>query len=179
MKPLALIGYRGCGKSTVGPLVAARLGWAFVDADRELEIETGRTIAEIIRSEGEDKFRDLETSMLQKLLKPETILATGGGAVLRTLNREWLCNHSTVVWLQAPAEHLWERIRADARNVRPNLTALGGLEEVRQLLNVREPLYRETAHFSIDAIHSPETTVEELLSILSESLPGGLSKLPS
>ncbi len=171
-RPLSLIGYRGCGKSTVGPMLATRLGWAFVDADRKLEVEAGRTIAEIFRSDGEETFRDLESSMLQKLLQPETVLATGGGAILRPINREWLRSHSTVVWLQAPAEHLWERIRADARSIRPNLTVLGGLEEVRQLSMVREPLYRETAHFTINAIRKPEAIVEELLSI-------ALSKLPS
>lgn len=170
MKKLALIGYRGAGKSTVAAAVARRLGWEWVDADVQLEQHHGLTIREIFARHGEPVFRDWETQRLLELLeRNQVVLALGGGVVLRPENRQAL-RQATVVWLTAPAELLLQRIEADhsTQARRPNLTAQGGLEEVRQLLAQRAPLYRECADFAVDiAGKSPDEVAEEIVSLVS------------
>src|SRR2546421_373945 len=101
MSRIVLIGYRGTGKSTARRLLAARLGWHFLDADAELEARAGRTIADVFRAEGEPGFRDRESAVLAELvLVPDHVIATGGGVVLRPGNRELLKAAGFVAWLQ-------------------------------------------------------------------------------
>ena len=166
MSRIYLIGYRGCGKSTVGPLLAARLGWAFVDADAELEARAGRTIAAIFRTDGEPAFRELEAGVLRDLAARERlVVGTGGGAILREANREVLRATGFAVWLHAPAELLFARMQSDAssHSRRPNLTAGGGFAEVQSLLAVREPLYRAASHSTIDGSLSPDRATAAIL----------------
>jgi shikimate kinase len=151
---ITLIGYRGSGKSAVAPLVAQRLGWAWIDADAEIERRAGRTIREIFDADGEPRFRELERETLAELLMREQIVvAAGGGAVLDAGTRRRMREAGPVVWLEAPADVLHARITADASTAarRPNLTARGGVDEIREMLAKREPLYRETATIVIDA----------------------------
>ena len=163
-----LIGARGAGKSTVGRAVAARLGWVFVDADECIESDAGMTIAEIFAAEGEARFRDREAKVLAELCQREKhVLATGGGVVLRPANRELVKVSGFVVWLRASPEAAFARLQADPTTAsrRPNLTAHGGLEEVRTVMAAREPLYAECADFAIatDAM-SPEAVADAILS---------------
>lgn len=165
---LFLIGSRGTGKSTVGPALAGRLGWGFVDADEQIELAAGKAIAEIFAAEGEAGFRDRESAVLSELCGlTEHVVATGGGVVLRPGNRERLRKAGFVVWLTADPETAWARLRVDPTTAarRPNLTPRGGLEEVRHLMAAREPLYRETADFVIDTGKlSPEALATAILS---------------
>jgi shikimate kinase len=163
---LHLIGYRGSGKTTVGPVLAARLGRAFVDADVVLEADAGMSIADIFAAEGEGGFRARETATLRKLTAGSAaVIATGGGIVLRPENRDLLRSSGFVVWLAVEPEVLWERIAADPTTAarRPNLTAAGGVAEVRQLLAAREPLYRQLAQFVAAAARSPEDVAADIL----------------
>jgi shikimate kinase len=155
---LALIGYRGSGKTAVAQAVALRLGWDWVDADVEIELRAGKSIAAIFADDGEQSFRDLEHTVLAELIhRRRTVLAFGGGVVLRAGNRRLLrsaCEPGggKVVWLKASPETLWRRIQADPATAqrRPNLTVAGGLDEIGQLLGQREALYRECADYEID-----------------------------
>jgi shikimate kinase len=152
--PIVLIGYRGTGKTTVARLLAERLGLRWLDADVELEARAGKTIARIFADDGEQAFRSLEAQVLAEALQGrDLVIAAGGGAVLRDDNRALLRGTPAVVWLEARPETLHARIQADAATSarRPNLTAGGGLEEVRQLLARRAPLYAECAKLRIDA----------------------------
>ena len=162
---LFLIGARGTGKSTVGRVLAARLGWAFVDADEHLEAAAGRTIAEIFHAEGEAGFRDREAATLTELGgRTEHVIATGGGVVLRQGNRERL-RSGIVIWLQASPEAAFARMQSDPTTAsrRPNLTAAGGLDELRTLMAAREPLYREVADFILDTANlSPEAAADAI-----------------
>jgi shikimate kinase len=170
MNHLFLIGYRGCGKSSVGPLVASRLGRPFLDADVALEADAGMCIRDLFSREGEGGFRDRETATLRKLAAGEpAVIATGGGIILRPENRELLRASGLVVWLTAPAELLWDRISMDPTTAarRPNLAG-GGPDEVRALLAVREPLYAATAHAVVDAARSPEEVAGDILSAVGE-----------
>jgi shikimate kinase len=146
---LALIGYRGTGKSTVGRILAGRLNRPFLDADREIEARAGRPIPTIFTEWGEPAFRDWEERTLAELTAahPAAVLATGGGAVLRAANRRRIAGFGFVVWLTAHPAELARRLEADGRGLaaRPALTPAGTLEEIAQVLAVRSPFYRGLA----------------------------------
>ena len=162
-----LIGYRGTGKSTVGRLLADRLGWAFVDADEQTEAAAGMSIAEIFAAEGEPGFRDRESATLLVLADlTQYVVATGGGVILRPTNRERL-RRGFVAWLRVTPEVAFARLQGDPSSTtrRPKLTPAGGLEEIRTLITTREPLYRECADFVIDTDgQSPDAVASAILS---------------
>jgi shikimate kinase len=174
MPLLFLIGYRGSGKTTVGRLVADRLGWAFLDADAVLEERYGRTIREIFAAEGEAGFRDKEAAVLADLCtRTDTVIATGGGIVLRDENRRLLKRHGFVAWLTADPLTLLARIQADHTTTerRPDLAG-GGLAEVEQLLAVREPLYRACADVVVPVgALSPERAADAILAACPDRCP--------
>lgn len=150
---LALIGYRGTGKSTVARRLALELACDWVDADVEIELRAGKSIAAIFAEEGEARFRNLEAEVLAGLVTRDgVVLALGGGVVLRPDNRRQLARCGKVVWLQASPATILRRVEADSTTAerRPRLTTAGGQEEVVRLLNEREPLYRECAQLKID-----------------------------
>jgi shikimate kinase len=146
---LVLIGYRGTGKSTVGRIVAERSGRRFVDADREIEARTGRSIRSIFAEGGEPAFRESEERTLAELVveAPGAVLATGGGAVLREANRRRLREFGFIAWLSADPTELARRLGADTSGLaeRPALTAAGTLEEIARVLADRTPLYQGLA----------------------------------
>ncbi|MCC6419541.1 MAG: shikimate kinase [Gemmataceae bacterium] len=162
-----LVGYRGTGKSTVARLLAERLGWDWVDADAVLEERYGQTIRQIFAAEGETGFRDKEDAVLEDLSRGQRrVIATGGGVILRETNRQRLRAAGRVVWLVADARTIWERLQRDPTTGerRPALT-VGGLAEVEQLLQVREPLYRACADLVVDTVgRSPAEVVAAILS---------------
>jgi shikimate kinase len=163
---LFLIGYRGSGKTTVGRIVAERLGWSFVDADTVLESRYRQTIRAIFAAEGEAGFREKEAAVLTDLCtRTETVIATGGGIVLRAGNRELLKQHGFVAWLTAEPATLLERIEGDPTTLerRPALS-VGGRAEIEQLLAVREPLYRACADVVVPVgALSPEQAADAIL----------------
>jgi shikimate kinase len=169
---IALIGYRGTGKSTIGKHLAATLHMDFVDADLLLVQRAGKTIKEIFETEGEPAFRDRESTIIRELAtRKETLIAAGGGAVLREENRTALRNAAVVVWLQADPETLHARIAADqaTASTRPNLTASGGIAEVQTLLATRTPLYQATSHLTLDvSTLSIEAAATEITRLLHE-----------
>jgi shikimate kinase len=139
----------GSGKSTVGKAVARRLGLPFVDCDLSIERRIGCSILEFFERNGEDAFRDLEMETLAALvLDGPSVIATGGGIVLRERNRELLRARTRCVYLCAPLELLWERLRRDRR--RPLLQVADPQARLRTMASEREPLYRETAEFMIE-----------------------------
>ena len=149
MRGIFLIGLMGAGKTTVGRSLAQRLGLQFVDSDHEIEREQGCTIAALFARDGEAGFRDIEARMIDALTRREgIILATGGGAVLRAENRKVLRERGTVVYLRATPDDLAHRLRHDRS--RPLLQRGDARAKLHELFRVRDPLYRETAHFVID-----------------------------
>ncbi len=164
---IALIGLRGCGKTTVGREVARLLGGESVDTDDVVIERAGRSIAEIFANEGEAGFRKRESeAILEVAQNPPAVISVGGGAVLQQENIEALRSVATVVWLTAPAGTLYRRISTDPTTPRsrPPLTALSGIEEVQQLLNERRPFYSRVADFQIDtAGREPKVIAEEIV----------------
>ncbi len=161
-----LVGMMGAGKTSVGRLLAKRLGKSFQDSDHLIEAQTGVRIATIFELEGEEGFRARESAALAQLCTlPDVVLATGGGAILRECNREVLHAHGTVVYLRAGVNDLWARTRQD-RN-RPLLQTADPLGRLTELHTMRDPLYEQTAHLVID---TGSQTLKTLVARLEERL---------
>ncbi|MDF2439908.1 MAG: shikimate kinase [Abditibacteriota bacterium] len=159
-RPVFLIGFMGCGKSSVGRFVARRLKAPFVDLDTCIEEHAGMSIAKLFATQGEDAFRCIETQVLAKSARQIAIIATGGGVVTREQNRAILKQASqagaaSVVYLRARPETLATRIRRQP-GVRPLIDGQSTLNHaqtaarVQELLAARAPLYEECADSIID-----------------------------
>lgn len=146
---IVLIGLPGSGKSSVGRQLARRLQLPFFDSDHVIEQRLGCSIREYFEREGEERFRDLEESVIDQLTQnPKCVLSTGGGAVLRAANRQHLRQRGQVVYLNSSPDELFRRLRHDVN--RPLLQVADPLGRLRELHALRDPLYRETAHFTIE-----------------------------
>ncbi|MUT66769.1 AAA family ATPase [Paenibacillus sp. NEAU-GSW1] len=145
---IVLVGFMGTGKSTVSRLLADKLGWLRFDSDEEIERSEGRKISSIFQSEGEQAFRQIESSVLAKLLDADNnaVIATGGGAVLLERNRDAMLSHSSVIALMADAEHIIERVKSDTS--RPLLKG-DVAANVRRILDERKHAY-DFAHLKLD-----------------------------
>jgi shikimate kinase len=145
----SLIGLPGSGKSTVGRQLARRLQLPFMDSDQVIEERLGCPIRQYFEREGEESFRDVEAAVIDDLTQADRgILSTGGGAVLRASNRLHLHDRGQVIYLKSTPDELFRRLRHD-RN-RPLLQVADPLARLRDLHAIRDPLYRETAHFTIE-----------------------------
>jgi shikimate kinase len=168
---LTLVGYRASGKTTIGRMIAARLGWPFVDADEALERRLGTTIADFFTGHGEAAFREQEARQLAELLAaaPPQVLATGGGCVLREDNRRLLRERGgLVVYLEAPVAFLQHRLRHHTGG-RPSLTGATVADEIPLLLAQRDPLYREVATAVARADRAEKALVKELSAMVENS----------
>lgn len=140
----------GCGKSTVGRHLARQLALRFVDSDSEIEKRIGMPIRAFFAEQGEDAFRDVEQDVIENLShQPGQVLATGGGAVLRPSNRDALHSRTHVFYLRSTPEELGRRLRHDSH--RPLLQVADPHARLRELYRERDPLYRRTAHFVVEA----------------------------
>jgi shikimate kinase len=147
---IALIGLPGSGKSTVGQLLAHQLKLDFIDSDAVIETRLCEPIRSYFEQHGEFAFRDIEEQVIQELTHYKAgVLATGGGAVIRGTNRQRLRQCSKVIYLQCSAELLYSRLKNDTQ--RPLLQVEDPLLRLRELYKQRDPLYRQTAHFTINA----------------------------
>ena len=140
----------GCGKSTVGRHLARQLNLRFVDSDTEIEQHIGMPIRRYFDEQGEAAFRDIEQDVIDTLTQQAgLVVATGGGAVLRPSNRDALHSRSHVFYLRNTPEELHRRLRHDTH--RPLLQVADPLQRLRELYRDRDPLYRRTAHFVVEA----------------------------
>ena len=147
---IVLIGLPGSGKSTAARTLARRLSLDLADSDQVIEQRLGCSIRSYFDSHGEQAFRDVEEAVIDELTQdsPHLVLATGGGAVLRPINRQRLRERGTVIYLRAAPEQLFKRLRHDTK--RPLLQGGDALKKLRDLYDERDPLYRECAHFVVD-----------------------------
>jgi XRE family aerobic/anaerobic benzoate catabolism transcriptional regulator len=155
---IALIGLRGAGKSTLGKMLAKRIGWSFVELNKEIEAQNGLSVAEIIALYGQEGFRRMEQAALGQLLarKELMVLATGGGIVSEPLTFDLILSSFYTIWLKAEPEEHMARVRRQG-DLRPMADDRSAMAELRNILLSREPLYArasavvDTAGLSVDA----------------------------
>ncbi|MCW8918263.1 MAG: shikimate kinase AroK [Gammaproteobacteria bacterium] len=159
MSAIILVGPMGSGKSTIGRQLATALKKEFRDSDHEIVARTGASIPLIFEIEGEEGFRKREAAMLDELTQLDGIvLATGGGAVLREENRQHLAQRGVVIYLYASVEQLFERTARD-RN-RPLLQTENPRQKLQQLMEQRDPLYREVADM---VVHTDDRSIRSVV----------------
>ena len=164
---IVLIGYRGTGKSTVGRLLAARLGRELVSTDAEIIKRAQHSIPEIIAQKGWEHFRDLESDICREFAgRDQLVIDTGGGVILRVQNVEALKKNGTVFWLTASVETIAKRIGSN--NQRPSLTGTKSfVDEIQDVLRERTPKYQAAADHSIATDNrSVNQLVETILTLL-------------
>ena len=165
---IVLIGFMGCGKSTVGKLLAAKTGYTLVDADSYIEQKENMTINEIFATKGEDYFRSIETEVVKELSQKEgLIVATGGGMVLKKENADYLRSTGFCVWLKVSPETVLERLRNDT--TRPLLQRADKETAVKELMAAREPIYKSACHAQVCADGNAEITANSILLLFDES----------
>jgi XRE family aerobic/anaerobic benzoate catabolism transcriptional regulator len=155
---IALIGLRGAGKSTLGKMLAKKIGWSFVELNKEIEAQNGLSVAEIIALYGQEGFRRMEQNALGQLLarKELMVLATGGGIVSEPLTFDLILSSFYTIWLKAEPEEHMARVRRQG-DLRPMADDRSAMAELRNILISREPLYSrasavvDTAGLSVDA----------------------------
>lgn len=170
-RTIALTGMPGAGKSTVGRIVAGRLGRHFIDVDDEVEQALGRPISTIVAEAGIAYFREYEHQMLRKVLRhDDLVVGLGGGAVMRDANVAELLLTGVLVHLDVPLATLVRRITADPREVavRPLLSG-DPVEALTRLHQERDARYREVAEAVIDASSRPEDVAEAVLAWAREA----------
>jgi shikimate kinase len=167
---LFLIGYRCTGKSTIGKSIAMTIAWSFVDSDILVIKECGKSIKDIVDTEGWEAFRRRERSTLKQICtKKRQVVATGGGVVLDADNVEAMRTSGMVIWLGATAETIQKRMLQDenTRALRPALTDKGRMEEIEDMLLKRNPYYESASDFSI---HTDDVPVNEITEIIIQKL---------
>lgn len=168
---LSLVGLPGGGKSTVGRQLAKRLKARFIDSDAVLEERIGMPIRLFFEQHGEAAFRDHEEAVIDELTREpgcegvSLVIATGGGAVLREINRQRLKERTSVVYLRSTPDELFRRLRHDTQ--RPLLQVKDPMAKLRELYEQRHPLYESTAHHCID---TGRPSVSALVGMIVEQL---------
>lgn len=163
---LFLIGPMGAGKTTMGRQLSRKLHMDFFDSDRVIEEHTGADIPLIFELEGEQGFRKREQEAIDELTqKSNIVLATGGGAILKSENREHLKNRGVVIYLHSDISHLLERTKHDKN--RPLLQTDDPGAKLRELMSAREPLYRETADI---VINTGEKSIRSVINVILDKL---------
>lgn len=174
---IALIGLRGAGKSTLGRLLAKKIGWHFVELNKEIETQNGLSVAEIIALYGQEGFRRLEQAALNRLLarRELMVLATGGGIVSEPLTFDLILSSFYTVWLKAEPEEHMARVRGQG-DLRPMADDRSAMAELRNILTSREPLYAranavvDTAGLAVDA--AAARLIDTVKGVLQSAAPG-------
>ena len=167
---VALIGLRGAGKSTLGRLAAKRLRWKFIELNREVERDSGFSMAEIFRLYGQEGYRRLELEALRKISarREPMILATGGGIVSEPATFELLVSSFFTIWLKAAPEEHMARVRQQG-DLRPMANERAAMDDLRTILSTREPFYAR-ADAAVDTSgRSVDSGASEILSVIASA----------
>jgi len=170
---VALIGLRGGGKSTLGPLLAAALDCPFIELDREIEQQSGMALAEIFEMFGQSTFRRMERAALERALQthPRVVLATGGSLVTEPGTYELLSSSCRTVWLKADPEEHMRRV-VEQGDLRPMANNDRAMDDLVAILTSREPLYAKADLILDTAGKTPDQSLQELLGLLGCSEQG-------
>ena len=171
---IVLIGYRCSGKTEVGKTLATELGRDFLDIDALIEKNTGDPIQQIVSGKGWDHFREIEKRLVAEISrKDHLVVATGGGFVMDEENVQNLKKNGWLVWLNAGCDVLRHRMVKDSESgrARPSLTGANPLEEIKEVLTIRKPLYERAADFMVD---TGILSIGEVAAAIIKALPKGL-----
>ena len=161
-----LVGFMGAGKSTVGKILADKIGYEFLDEDKLIEDRAGTTIAEIFAEQGEPYFRDMESETTESLASGDKqVIATGGGVVQRDRNWDAMKSNGITIYLKASVETIWERIKDDT--TRPLLQVENPVETARELLSKRTPMYEKADIIVLTDNLTLEQAADEILDLLN------------
>jgi len=176
---IALIGLRGAGKTTLGRILAKKLGWSFVELNKEIEAQNGLSVAEIIALYGQEGFRRMEQTALKQLLarKELMVLATGGGIVSEPLTFDLILSSFYTIWLKAEPEEHMARVRRQG-DLRPMADDRSAMAELRTILLSREPLYARASTVVDTAGQSVDGAAARLLGAVAPVLAGNASFQP-
>jgi shikimate kinase len=170
---LFLTGYRCSGKTTIGKSIARAIDWSFVDSDLLVIKKSGKSIKDIIDTEGWDVFRRMERSALKQICADDRqVVATGGGVVLDQSNIKAMKTSGMVIWLDAGAETIHKRMLRDKKtgDFRPALTEKGRMEEIEDMLLQRKPYYQNASDFYIGTDDVPVSEItRRIIEKLNES----------
>jgi len=163
---IALYGFMGVGKTTIGRILAEKLGYDFIDVDTEIERETGKSINEIFQLHGEAFFRKLESDIIRELSnKDRLVIACGGGAVTNIENAETLQKSSKMIYLTASIDEIVDRTKGES--TRPLLNVANPVEAASELYENRKPIYVRYADLEVD---TTDKTIEEVVALVLERI---------
>lgn len=163
MKAVYLCGFMGCGKSTVGKILARKLGCGFYDMDEYIVRKEGMKIPEIFAEKGESYFRETETAVIRELSRSSGIIACGGGAMLKKENAEIAAENGMVVYIDVPFEVCYGRISGD-RN-RP-IVMNNTKEELEFIYDSRVPVYRENSSVTVSGDGTAQDIAERIAALI-------------
>ncbi len=165
-KNISLIGFMGSGKSTIGKILAKKLGLLFIDLDRVIELDQEKEVSDIFKIHGEEHFRELETKVIKKIYKNKNcVFACGGGVVKRKENMCIIRRNSVVVYLKISGQNAFERLK-DVRD-RPLVDVKNKKETIEKMIKERDILYKKYAHITIDNDNNdPEQISDQILARL-------------
>ena len=171
---IVLIGYRCSGKTAIGKMLVRELRRGFLDTDSLIEKNTGCSIEMIISRHGWDYFREIEKRLVEEVSRGDNlVIATGGGVVMDKENVKNLKENGWIVWLKGESEVLKARMDNEQKSgkIRPSLTGADPLEEIKQVLEERTPLYEQAANLVVD---TTSFSLMEAASSIIKALPKGL-----
>lgn len=160
MKTVYLCGFMGCGKSTIGKILARRNGCVFVDMDDYIVEREGMTIPQIFAEKGEKYFRDTETAVIGELAQKSCVIACGGGAMLKKENADIAAENGIVVYIDIPFEVCYERISGDTN--RP-LVMNNTKEQLEEVYNGRVPIYKANSTITVDGVGSADEIAARII----------------
>ena len=153
MKTIFLCGFMGCGKTTIGKLLAQKLGCSYTDMDEYIERTEGMSIPKIFEEKGEPYFRERETAACEALSGAGGVVACGGGAMLKDINAEKASSNGVVVYIDTPYDTCYDRIKGDTN--RPIVMA-NTKDSLKEIYDKRVPLYKAHSQISVDGSGTPE-----------------------
>lgn len=171
---IVLVGYRCSGKTAVGKILAKKLRRDFLDTDALIEARVSCPIERLISTKGWDHFRGVEKRLVKESSKRDNfVIATGGGVVMDEENVKNLKENAWIVWLKGNPDVLKERMDKERRSgkIRPSLTGADPLEEIKEVLHIRSPMYQQAADLMVDTNH---LTLKEVAASIIAAMPEGL-----